>query len=838
MENLVFFGKGGIGKSTIAANLTALLAAGGKKVLHVGCDPKMDSTLPLMGEHIPSFASAPGGDAGLRERIFPSPVKNAFCIEAGGPQPGVGCAGTGIGYMLDAMKDSGLLEKDGYQALVFDVLGDVVCGGFAAPLRRGFAKKAVIVTSEEILSLYAANRLIRMLEYYSRNGVFLAGLAVNLKRPEGLGLVNDFARAAGTRVLGVIPRDPAVAAAERVHRPAALLYPDSPFARALRSLGAAVAAARPARTPTRSMSEAEFFAFAEGRTKQRRKESRPAPAARALPAAAGGKRGKAEAAKLLEISGFKFHGMMRGQLIFDWKSSAGVFRVIILHKSAAPENVSVFSDWAVFFHPSVGGGHGDSAELRVAAERLSSLSFNELLAGLTGYQDFYGGLAHGDVPTDDTPSASVMPRASHTGFGQWQRFIVPSVSTEARISTGFVGVKHGDSECRFAECQGGPLGLFGRNNGGGMAARRLRAPFLPAASPCLVNTEFQTIDAVLGDAAKMTETLEAAAEQAGPGGLVELSIGCSPVRLGGDAVDAARRIEKKKNVKITVQKFDTFNGNDPVKISSRVDFISKMISRAPAKKKQDVNLVNFGARAGELAALLTARGISASEPGEAFCDEAAASRLQVFSAPETVFWSAFERAGLKCAQPRAPYGFAGTGAWLSAIAEALGRKKFQAGPSAAEKTEAAALRRRARAYTAALVLAGDELPLLSWKNAARTAGVLSVLAEAGFKTRLFVDAEGPSEKTAAGLELLKAESPGARLSAEFFKTPRELAALLSGDRTLRLVYSDLRRDRRVLSAGKSPFSAALFEPGYAGALETWRRLLELCEWDFNERYFV
>ena len=114
--------------------------------------------------------------------------------------------------------------------------------------------------------------------------------------------------------------------------------------------------------------------------------------------------------------------------------------------------------------------------------------------------------------------------------------------------------------------------------------------------------------------------------------------------------------------------------------------------------------------------------------------------------------------------------------------------------------------------------------------------VLPVLAEAGFDIRLFITGAGSDKKAAADISALKASLPGKRLSAKFFETRRELAALLRSGPALRLVYSDIRSDPRVVSAGKTPFSAALFEPGYDGALETWRRLIDLCKWDFNEKY--
>ena len=258
MESIVFFGKGGIGKSTIAANISVLFAARGKKVLHVGCDPKMDSTLSLMGRRIRPFNDQGGSDGEALRRSLHRSIKGIDCIEAGGPQAGVGCAGAGIGAMLDAIKDSSLIEKEGYDTVVFDVLGDVVCGGFAAPLRRGFASKAILVVSEELLSLYAANNLISMVNNYARNGVFLAGLAVNAKDPAAVRRAHDFARAANTRVLGVIPRDAAVTRAEKARKPVVALEPRSEAAKSLARLAAEIASAAVPSSPPRMLAPAEF----------------------------------------------------------------------------------------------------------------------------------------------------------------------------------------------------------------------------------------------------------------------------------------------------------------------------------------------------------------------------------------------------------------------------------------------------------------------------------------------------------------------------------------------------------------------------------------------------
>ena len=248
MNKIVVFGKGGIGKSTISANLSSVYALEGRRVLHVGCDPKHDSTLGMVdGGLIETFmdkyaklgaardnGSLSRGDVLVRGRL------GVDCVEAGGPEPGVGCAGRGISLMLEAFDDLGLLEAGGYDVGVFDVLGDVVCGGFAAPLRKGFAEKVVIVVSEEMMALYAANNIAKSVRTYSSNGVYLAGLVANLKDPAvDRDRLERFAKAIGTRVLEYVPRDPAVREAEYARdRTVVERSPDSPFARSMRALAA------------------------------------------------------------------------------------------------------------------------------------------------------------------------------------------------------------------------------------------------------------------------------------------------------------------------------------------------------------------------------------------------------------------------------------------------------------------------------------------------------------------------------------------------------------------------------------------------------------------------
>ena len=270
MENIVVFGKGGIGKSTIAANLSAVYARKGSKVLHVGCDPKHDSTMSLVaGDPIETFMEKYGKVFGVKDRgalkaedILTKGRHGIDCIEAGGPEPGVGCAGRGISLMLESFEELGIMKGGRYDIGMFDVLGDVVCGGFAAPLRKGFAEKIVIVVSEELMALYAANNIAKSVRTYSSNGVYLVGLVANLKDGEtDRSRLNRFARIIGTRILEFVPRDPAVRKAEFARSGTTVeRSPDAPFSKSIRSLADKIAKVRKERCPVPTpMDDKRFY---------------------------------------------------------------------------------------------------------------------------------------------------------------------------------------------------------------------------------------------------------------------------------------------------------------------------------------------------------------------------------------------------------------------------------------------------------------------------------------------------------------------------------------------------------------------------------------------------
>ncbi len=240
IPRLAVYGKGGIGKSTLCANLSYHLAKGGRRVLHIGCDPKHDSTLPLCeGRRIPTLAELlilNRNRSPLPEHFIRTGVLNIDCIEAGGPEPGIGCAGRGIARMFEIFEEHELLPGP-YDIVLFDVLGDVVCGGFAAPMRRGYADNVLIVLSDDAMSLYAANNICRAVKRYENNGVRLVGLVMNrfsgATPPQW---AETFADHLGTEVLAAFPMEDAVREAAFHQRTLSQYDPENPLAKAMGDL--------------------------------------------------------------------------------------------------------------------------------------------------------------------------------------------------------------------------------------------------------------------------------------------------------------------------------------------------------------------------------------------------------------------------------------------------------------------------------------------------------------------------------------------------------------------------------------------------------------------------
>ncbi len=218
LRQVAIYGKGGIGKSTTTQNLTAGLAELGKNVMVVGCDPKADSTRLLLGglaqRTVLDTLREEGEDIEL-DSIMKTGFKGIRCVESGGPEPGVGCAGRGIITSIGMLERLGAYTDD-LDYVFYDVLGDVVCGGFAMPIREGKAKEIYIVASGEMMALYAANNISKGIQKYAlKGGVRLGGIICNSRNVDReLDLLRAFAKELGTQLIHFVPRNNVVQRAE------------------------------------------------------------------------------------------------------------------------------------------------------------------------------------------------------------------------------------------------------------------------------------------------------------------------------------------------------------------------------------------------------------------------------------------------------------------------------------------------------------------------------------------------------------------------------------------------------------------------------------------------
>ena len=226
MRQIAIYGKGGIGKSTVSSNLSMALRERGLEVMQVGCDPKRDSTRSLTrGRMIPTVLET------LRDLLRVGRDQNAImlqdivflgdrgvrCVESGGPEPGVGCAGRGVLTALQILKDLKAFDTYKVDVVLYDILGDVVCGGFAQPIREGFAQEIYLLCSGSFMSLYAANNIAKGIRRLARRGdTGLAGVICNSSGEEAFekSMLSEFAQMLGSRLIAAIPRSSVIQSCE------------------------------------------------------------------------------------------------------------------------------------------------------------------------------------------------------------------------------------------------------------------------------------------------------------------------------------------------------------------------------------------------------------------------------------------------------------------------------------------------------------------------------------------------------------------------------------------------------------------------------------------------
>jgi len=241
LRQIAFYGKGGIGKSTTSQNTLAALAEMGQKILIVGCDPKADSTRLILHakaqDTILSMAAEIGAVEDLEvDDVIKAGYQNIRCVEAGGPEPGVGCAGRGVITAINFLEEEGAYDNTDYVS--YDVLGDVVCGGFAMPIRENKAQEIYIVMSGEMMAMYAANNISKgILKYAHSGGVRLGGLICNERQTDKeLELAEALAKKLNTKLIHFVPRDNVVQHAELRRMTVVEYAPDSKQAGEYRAL--------------------------------------------------------------------------------------------------------------------------------------------------------------------------------------------------------------------------------------------------------------------------------------------------------------------------------------------------------------------------------------------------------------------------------------------------------------------------------------------------------------------------------------------------------------------------------------------------------------------------
>ena len=246
MRKIAVYGKGGIGKSTVTSTLSACIADAGHRVMQIGCDPKADSTLNLLGGRaIPSVMDVlleNGGVCPDLDAIVAQGYKGTVCVEAGGPTPGSGCAGRGIVKTFETLEEFDAFGTYNPDYVFFDVLGDVVCGGFATPIRAGYADEVVIVTSGEKMALYAAANIKRALDNFAhRNYARLRGIVVNCRAiPDEERIVREFAERIGAPIIGVVPRDSHIQQAEELGMTVEQMDPTLSVSRTFQAIAEAI----------------------------------------------------------------------------------------------------------------------------------------------------------------------------------------------------------------------------------------------------------------------------------------------------------------------------------------------------------------------------------------------------------------------------------------------------------------------------------------------------------------------------------------------------------------------------------------------------------------------
>lgn len=802
MQKITIFGKGGIGKSTLSGNLAAVYARRGLKVILVGCDPKHDTTIALTdGKPIrtvveqSAFMDSSSGDLSnilVRGRL------GVDCVEAGGPEPGIGCAGRGIGRTINILEDAGVLDEGRYDVAIFDVLGDVVCGGFAAPLREGFADKVVIVTSEELMALYAANNIARAIRNYSENGVALCGLVANLRdRDADRGAIERFADEIGTKVLSFFPREAAVREAEFRRVTLVEHAPENELTRKIEALAESLLSfdrkkvAIPDPLSDERFNELSRLAFVSEPGKRRVEPLLPRPQAPA-PAAHEPSPGPSSPRPDLEKD-------------MAWQSK--------LWEGNPGMNSQVWGaddQWRRFY-----------CDFETRRNVRMSLEGSTPLVNVW-HQDLECSYSTPNFEDRSLPSFYKFPwpnmerdNEGHDGGDDHDHDGHDHDGPEERRGSqkkGGKGRKSSRSRKQQQEQEGRDDGAFGN-----------------------IMTNIKDLDVIHGGGKKLDSALAEAVKNAkGRAEAIIVHSTCIPTVIGDDAEAVVKRWQARTKVPIVYM-------NHAESSCQELDvclLLFKKLQENPsfakiARSKRAVNLVGFPSGPGlkELVGLLETIGVQVNAcvmPAMSLdvARRYLAAEVQILypnAAYAATYKEFFEPMPIRTLKPDAPYGFEGTRKWLESVAGEFGLKsKVRSAYARATKPLSADWengRRETAGQSLAFVVDANHVARLADPSLTWAIPVLRFLREMGF-----------------GVEIL-CYGQGQKQAAHFtsFNTPAELDALLRDGR-FQAVYSEYAYDSRLSRAGKAQFSLEGFEMGLAGAVRTLQSLSGICRWPFQRRY--